>query len=73
MAKTTSKKQEVGNNIEVEFVGDKMVLTIDLKADAAPSGSGKTLIIASSRGNKKVNDEVFIGLNVYRYAQKKGK
>lgn len=72
MAKTKSTK-EIGRNIEYVIDGDKLTLTMDLSADASPSASGKTMIIASSEGNKKVNDDVFIGLNVYRYKDKKGK
>jgi hypothetical protein len=41
---------------------------IDLSADAAPSSSGKTLVIASTGGNYRVPDsELFLGVNCYRY------
>jgi hypothetical protein len=66
-----AKKMEIGTNIEAKIDGDKLVLEIDLSADTNPSVSGKTLIIASSQGNKRVNDDVFVGLNVYKYADKK--
>ncbi len=68
-----AKKMEIGDNISATVNGDKLVLEIDLSADTEPSASGKTLIVASSRGNKRVTDEVFIGVNCYKYADKKKK
>jgi hypothetical protein len=64
---------EIGRNVTVALDGDTLTLTIDLSAKAEPSGSGKTMIIATTQGNKKVNEEVIVGLNVYRYAEKKKK
>jgi len=48
------------------------VLTIKVKLDAKtkPSASGKTLIIASSQGNKDIGDGIVMGLNIYKYANK---
>jgi hypothetical protein len=63
---------EIGRNIEYSLDGDKLTLVVDLSAKTQPSSSGKTLIIASSEGNKKVTEDVVVGLNVYRYATKKG-
>ena len=69
MAKKTASVKTVGQNIEVTTDGDKLILTIDLSAKTEPSKSGKTQIIATSRGNARVTDEWFMGLNVYRYAK----
>lgn len=47
-----------------------MTITVDLNAPTTASVSGKTDVIASTRGNAKVGEEgaeVFVGLNVYRY------
>jgi hypothetical protein len=65
------KQMEIGRNVSVEVNGDEMVITIDLSADTEPSASGKTLIVASTGGNKQVADNTFLGLNAYRYAGKK--
>lgn len=74
MAKSPSTSQtgSIGKNIKWTIVGDKLALEIDLTEEAEPSNSGKTLIIASTQGNKSVGD-VHVGLNVYRYAEKKKK
>ena len=38
--------------------------------DFGPSKSGKTITIASTRGNQKVEDtDAIIGLNVYKYPE----
>jgi hypothetical protein len=62
--------QEIGRNVKVNVEGDKLTLEVDLSEKAEPSGSGKTLIIATSQGNKRIGD-VHVGLNVYKYATKK--
>lgn len=67
------KAVEVGRNVEITIEGSKMTLVVDLKADPIPSASGKTLLVASTQGNKKIED-VHVGLTVYRYPDtKKGK
>jgi len=63
-------KKSIGKNIEYEISGSKLTLTVDLSKDFGPSASGKTIIIASSQGNKEVGD-VRVGLNIYKYADAK--
>jgi len=56
-------------NTSTKVTGNKLVITIDLKAKATPSASGKTMVIASTRGNQPIpfGDEVLhLGLNLYR-------
>lgn len=56
-------------NVTIKVTGSKLVITCDLKAKATPSASGKTMVIASTRGNQAIpfGDEVInLGLNVYR-------
>jgi len=55
-----------GQNIEIDVQGSKLVVTIDLDAAGIPSASGKTLVIASTRGNAPIAPGVFAGINVYR-------
>jgi len=53
-------------NIETSVSGDTLTIKVDLSKEFGPSKSGKTIIIASSEGNKKVdNTEVIMGLNIY--------
>lgn len=46
--------------------GDTLTITVKLSAPSVPSASGKSLVIASSRGNVEVQKGVFLGLNVYK-------
>jgi hypothetical protein len=73
-AKTVQARQIRMKNVEMEISGDILTLKMDLTKDFGPSKSGKTIIVASTEGNKTVpgRDEK-IGLNVYRQESKKGK
>ena len=69
--------EKIGKADSIEMSCDEGILTlkIDTNTDIGPSASGKTIMIASSGGNKKINvgDEtsgdniVMLGLNLYRY------
>ena len=60
-------------NITTELKNGKLVITIDVTAAslkaAKPSATGKTLIVASSQGNKPIEigggKSVTIGVNAY--------
>jgi hypothetical protein len=71
-AAAATQSGKTGRNVAWRIVGDVLTLEIDLTGDTEPSGSGKTLILASTQGNKNIGD-VHVGLNVYRYAEKKKK
>jgi hypothetical protein len=55
-------------NVEMKVEGNILTIQVDLKKEFGPSASGKTIIIASTEGNIPIpgNDEVKIGLNIYR-------
>ena len=53
------------DNIDVKVTGNKMILTVDISKRFGLSKSGKTQIIASSKGNATVAPGVIIGLNVF--------
>ena len=55
-------------NSEAKVQGDKLVITIDLTKSFGLSGSGKSVIIASTEGNVSVSgrEDIKIGVNVYR-------
>ena len=55
-------------NIRMEVQNNVLVITVDLSKSYGLSGSGKSVIIASTGGNIAVpgREEVKIGLNVYR-------
>jgi hypothetical protein len=57
--------------MKVEIKGDKLCIEIDLQKPT-PSASGKTLVVASTRGNVSTEaiidgKSVTIGLNAYIY------
>ena len=62
------------DSIEMNVQDGILTLKIDTTKDIGPSASGKTIMIASSGGNKKINvgtdeaeDNIMRGLNLYRY------
>jgi len=56
-------------NIETKVTGTKLAITVDLSKTFGPSKSGKTIIIASTEGNQKVDGtDAVIGLNIYKKA-----
>lgn len=54
-------------NTQFEVKGNKLIITVDLKADKTPSKTGKSLVIGSTEGNVSVPgfDDIKVGLNVY--------
>ena len=48
-----------------------MTITVDTKKEFGLSKSGKTVILATSSGNVEVEEGIYLGLNVYRYAEPK--
>jgi hypothetical protein len=58
-------------NVKWEVKDSKLIIEIDLTKESGLSKSGKTITIASTRGNQKIEGtEAVIGLNVYRYPAK---
>ncbi|MHA1131042.1 MAG: hypothetical protein ACTSQI_00910 [Candidatus Helarchaeota archaeon] len=65
--------KEIGTNILYEIKGNKLLIEIDLNPkEKKESKSGKSLIIASSHGNKRIieGEEIFLGLNLYEKIKK---
>jgi hypothetical protein len=59
----------MSKNVIMRLEGKKLIIEVEMDQDFGPSKSGKTRIIASTEGNISVpgDEEVKIGLNVYRY------
>jgi len=61
--------------MKVSVVDGNLVISIPMNQVAQPSATGKTLVVASSKGNK-VTEAVFdgqpitVGLNAYIYPKK---
>ena len=57
-------------NVKWEVKDDKLIIEIDLTMEFGPSKSGKTITIASTRGNQNIEGtDAIIGLNVYKYPE----
>lgn len=64
--------QPVGTNVEMDVKGTVLTITVDLAKSFGPSASGKTIVIASTKGNVPVGGTdtgAVIGLNVYKKAK----
>jgi hypothetical protein len=63
------------DNVLIEVKDNKAIITIDLTKDFGASKSGKTIVIATTRGNVPLpGAEAFrIGLNCYKYPEKEDK
>lgn len=58
----------------VQVTTDKkgiMTIVVDTNKEFGLSKSGKTVILGTTSGNKETGNGVFVGLNVYRYADAK--
>jgi hypothetical protein len=68
--------EPMAEELSVTREGDTLVIRIPIQK-ATPSASGKTLVVASTRGNQKTDvqidgKEVYLGVNAYVYAEPKG-
>jgi hypothetical protein len=66
----------MADDVTVSREGDTLVIRIPIKK-ATPSASGKTLVVASTRGNQKTGlqidgNDLYLGVNAYVYAEPKG-
>jgi len=55
-------------NVEMRVEGNVLHITVDLDKNFGPSASGKTVIIATTKGNQELPERpgVKVGLNVYK-------
>lgn len=58
-------------NVKTTIKGSKLIIEVDISKDFGFSASGKTIMVASSKGNKPVEGtDVVLGLNLYKYPKK---
>lgn len=57
-------------NVEMKVDGDVLTITVDLKQTFGRSASGKTISIASTKGNVTLpsHPDIKVGLNVFKPA-----
>jgi hypothetical protein len=54
-------------NVQYKIDGGKLVIEVDLTQRFGLSKSGKTIMIASTEGNKEIDSGIYLGLNIYTY------
>lgn len=59
----------IGQGILAVETGDFTILAVKTAGNYGPSKSGKTTIVASSRGNVDLGGGLFAGVNLFRYAE----
>lgn len=60
-----------GDNVKVTQTKNKITIEIDATQELGLSKSEKTIRIASTRGNAKLDHDIILGLNCYKYANPK--
>ncbi len=65
----------MADDLNVTRDGDTLVIRIPITSPT-PSSSGKTLVVASTRGNQKTavqidGKDLYLGVNAYVYAEPK--
>jgi hypothetical protein len=60
-------------NIDMNIDGNILTIKIDLSKEFGPSSSGKTIVVASTRGNANVDGHpnIKLGVNCFKYPEKK--
>lgn len=53
-------------NVEVKVENGKAIITVDLSKSYGPSSTGKSIIVASTEGNQRLEGKIMMGLNVYK-------
>ena len=49
---------------------NQLQIVVDLEETYGKSKSGKTIVVASTKGNKRIEGtDCFLGLNVYKYPE----
>lgn len=61
---------EAAKKLTASIEGEYLVIRVPMNAKPTPSSTGKTLVVATSHGNKQTEVEVqgkpvFIGVNAY--------
>lgn len=58
-------------NVETSVTDDVLTIKINLKAEGEKSASGKSIVLASTKGNKPVvgHPDLMLGINLYKSAK----
>ncbi len=70
--KTPAIKKIKTKNVDMSVDGEMLTIVVDMSKEFGPSKSGKTIIVASTEGNKTIpGRSEKIGLNIYKQEKKK--
>lgn len=69
MLTTKQKGEHIMKNVEITQKDQTLTIKVDLSKEFGRSKSGKTIIIATTGGNKEVADGIHMGLNIYKYPE----
>ena len=77
LTERTKGGHQLADDLTVTREGDTLIIRIPIQAPT-PSASGKTLVVASTRGNQKTavqidGKDLYLGVNAYVYAEPKAK
>ena len=61
-----STSKTLGKGVDIEYDDKTLTITIDITKNFGDSGSGKSTVIASTKGNKDLDNGMTLGLNLYR-------
>lgn len=57
-------------NVKIEVTKKEIIITINKNKNFGPSKSGKTIMVASTKGNKTIDGtDLVLGLNCYKYPE----
>lgn len=64
------KYNTIMDNVEYTIKGNTLTITIDISKEGVKSSSGKSVVIASTKGNKQIDAKkgLVLGLNLYKPA-----
>ena len=75
--RSNKREGDMADDLTVTRERDMLVIRIPIKTPT-PSASGKTLVVASTRGNQKTGVQIdgkdlYLGVNAYVYAEPKAR
>lgn len=66
VAENMLKWSNTMENLDIKVKGNILTITVDLSKKLGPSASGKSMIIATSKGNQPIpGTEAIAGINIY--------
>jgi len=55
-----------GENVKISTDGKKLTIEMDLTIPGHASTTGKSVVVASTHGNREIEQGLFLGINLFR-------